>query len=318
MKKNVFLCLSVFTLFAASALLVACSTTPPPEAAPDVVSMPTSPPPPSPPPLARPVVAAERTDEVIGLNIGLSYSPRYFSPDGDGVDDYLTIHLNITSVTEIGGWRVEIREPQAPFLLFYEWSGTGTPPETLVWDGRSMTGELAQSVTAYNIGISVSNVHEVATYQGTFETDVLVRREGDILRIIIPSIYFAANRGDFSGLEKEKIEHNNVILRRLADILNNHNHDTYRITVEGHANPVTAPGTRLRAAEEEEGVYPGDVGLKPLSNARANTIVKSLVELGVDTQRLNAVGVGGTRPVVEFTDRNNWWKNRRVEFILHK
>ena len=322
MKKSISLSLLAVTLVAASALLAGCGTTPPSEPAPDVVSMPTAPPPPPPPPLAvpptEPAMETGRADEVIGLNIGLSYSPRFFSPDGDGVEDYLTIYLHVTSETEIGGWHVEIREPQAPFLLFYEWSGTGMPPETLVWDGKSKTGELVQSVTAYNIGISISNVFEVATYQGRFETDVLVRREGDIMRIIIPSIYFAANRGDFAGLEADKLASNRAILARLADILNNHDHDTYRITVEGHANPVTAPGTRLRAVEEEEGLYAGDVGLKPLSNARATTIVRSLVELGVAQERLSAIGVGGTRPVVEYTDRNNWWKNRRVEFILHK
>ena len=316
MKKSVLLSLLALTLVAAFALLAACGSAP--ASAPDAVSMPTTPPAPPAPPLASPSAETGRADEVIGLNIGLTYSPRFFSPDGDGVDDYLTIYLHAASETEIGGWHVEIREPQAPFLLFYEWRGTGMPPETLVWDGRSKTGELVQSVTAYNIGISISNVHEVATYQGRFETDVLVRRESDTMRIIIPSIYFAANRGDFAGLEADKLANNKAILARLADILNNHDHDTYRITVEGHANPVTAPGTRLRAAEEEEGLHAGDVGLKPLSNARASTIVSSLVELGVAQERLSAIGVGGTRPVAEFTDRNNWWKNRRVEFILHK
>jgi len=28
--------------------------------------------------------------------------------------------------------------------------------------------------------------------------------------------------------------------------------------------------------------------------------------------------MGGTKPVVERADRENWWKNRRVEFILIK
>jgi outer membrane protein OmpA-like peptidoglycan-associated protein len=30
------------------------------------------------------------------------------------------------------------------------------------------------------------------------------------------------------------------------------------------------------------------------------------------------VGRGGTQPVVKWEDRVDWWKNRRVEFILVK
>jgi outer membrane protein OmpA-like peptidoglycan-associated protein len=47
-------------------------------------------------------------------------------------------------------------------------------------------------------------------------------------------------------------------------------------------------------------------------------VLNYLVGLEVDPERLTAVGMGGTRILVEFTDRDNWWKNRRVEFILQK
>jgi outer membrane protein OmpA-like peptidoglycan-associated protein len=80
----------------------------------------------------------------------------------------------------------------------------------------------------------------------------------------------------------------------------------YKVKVEGHANPVT----RTAKEETEE--------LQPLSEARAKAIVDKLIEFGVDKNRLTYVGMGGTRPVVKYEDRDNWWKNRRVEFILIK
>jgi outer membrane protein OmpA-like peptidoglycan-associated protein len=43
-----------------------------------------------------------------------------------------------------------------------------------------------------------------------------------------------------------------------------------------------------------------------------------LSEFGVSRGRLSATGMGGSRPVVRFQDRDTWWKNRRVEFILIK
>jgi len=43
-----------------------------------------------------------------------------------------------------------------------------------------------------------------------------------------------------------------------------------------------------------------------------------LVENGVDPRRLTVVGLGSSEPVVPFTDVQNRWKNRRVEFVLIK
>ncbi|HSH13246.1 MAG TPA: OmpA family protein, partial [Desulfurivibrionaceae bacterium] len=56
--------------------------------------------------------------------------------------------------------------------------------------------------------------------------------------------------------------------------------------------------------------------LIPLSTARAEAVRQKLVEFGVAPARLSVVGRGSSEPVVAFTDAENRWKNRRVEFIL--
>jgi outer membrane protein OmpA-like peptidoglycan-associated protein len=58
--------------------------------------------------------------------------------------------------------------------------------------------------------------------------------------------------------------------------------------------------------------------LQPLSEERAKVVLARLQEFGVSRSRLSSVGVGGGRPVIAFEDHDNWWKNRRVEFILIK
>ena len=58
--------------------------------------------------------------------------------------------------------------------------------------------------------------------------------------------------------------------------------------------------------------------LEPLSQERAEFVKSYLKKNGVDGERLNAVGRGGRQPVVSRNDTDNWWKNRRVEFILNK
>jgi hypothetical protein len=226
----------------------------------------------------------------------------------------LTVNINVDSASEIGGWSIEIREPEPPYLVFSHWSGEGRPPATFQWDGRSTSGELVQSASDYHFALIVSNQYDNGSYRGIIHVDVLVMRDGDVLRVIVPSIVFAPNAGDFSGLDAERMENNDRILRRIAEVLNKF--DTYRVKVEGHANPTTAPGSRQREAEER-----GDRRVKgnlPLSEERANAVVNYLVGLGIDRGRLTPVGVGSARTVVEFADRDNWWKNRRVEFILEK
>jgi outer membrane protein OmpA-like peptidoglycan-associated protein len=107
---------------------------------------------------------------------------------------------------------------------------------------------------------------------------------------------------------------NDLILRRIAEVLNYYG--SYRVLVEGHANPTTPPGTRQRITEER-----GEarlLGLQPLSEERARTVVAYLSNLGVSRARLSPVGRGGTMHRIEFEDVDNWWKNRRVEFILER
>ena len=61
------------------------------------------------------------------------------------------------------------------------------------------------------------------------------------------------------------------------------------------------------------------IDLHGLTRQEAEIRVRDfLIRNGVDGSRLSTVGMGGTKPVVERADRENWWKNRRVEFILIK
>jgi outer membrane protein OmpA-like peptidoglycan-associated protein len=161
--------------------------------------------------------------------------------------------------------------------------------------------------------MAVNNIYgEEAYFTGHVEVGILVVREGNIRRIIVPSIVFAANAGNFAGLDADTTAANDYILRRVAEALERYPDN--KVKVEGHANPTTAPGTRART-DEETGTRTVK-GLRPLSEERAKAVLDYLVGLGIDPERLSAVGMGSARTIVEFADRDNWWKNRRVEFIL--
>jgi outer membrane protein OmpA-like peptidoglycan-associated protein len=262
--------------------------------------------------------------------------PELFSPDPDIVDDTLTINIAIDHpVLPLKDWQIQIqpirqgqggqqnqaqagtrgerpsgqrnRRQTGPF---FQQRGIGNPPEEWQWNGKGTSGEMVQSAMDYRFRLTVNDVfNNNAVYEGVISVDVLVRREGDILRMVVPSIIFPPDSSDFSKLNPEDTRSNARILGRVARILNKF--EDYKITVEGHANPTTAPGRQRTAEENNE--------LKPLSLARAQAVVDYLAANDdVNKERLTAIGMGGTRTVAEYNNEEENWKNRRVEFILKK
>jgi flagellar motor protein MotB len=239
----------------------------------------------------------------------VDFSTDYFSPDGDGVDDELEIAITAEDESGIANWRMEIREPYAPNSVFAEWGDEGNPPEKITWNGRSASGELVQSATDYPYTLTVTDAKgNVSVFEGFVGVDVLVIREPNgVLRVQVSSIIFGANSGDFDGLDAATLANNDAILKRIALVLNKFG--TYKVKVEGHANPVG------RTARERQREQETDLAL---SEIRARFVVDYLVKLGVARNRLSSFGIGNARPIASLNDRGNWWKNRRVEFILER
>ncbi len=253
-----------------------------------------------------------------GPRVGLSLSPEYFSPDNDGVDDELRISLSVADASPVDNWRFEVFELAVQEgagarreRLFFSWSGRGRPAERLAWDGRSQRGELVESATDYPYRFTITDAWGNRTVsEGVIKVDVLVVRDGDRLKIKVPSIVFRANFADFKELTPEVLARNEEVLKRIAAILNRFR--DYKIRVEGHANSIAKmTGAGQAAIDREE-----NTELLPLSLSRAQAVMGKLIEFGVDARRLSARGLGSSEPVVPFTDAENRWKNRRVEFIL--
>jgi OOP family OmpA-OmpF porin len=55
-----------------------------------------------------------------------------------------------------------------------------------------------------------------------------------------------------------------------------------------------------------------------LSENRAQSVATYIIEHGIDTSRLNAVGYGESRPIAFNSDEEGRQKNRRVEFKVLK
>lgn len=242
--------------------------------------------------------------------ISLKITPLPFSPDGDGVEDVLSIRVEAKDASPIEDWVVKIVDPMEH--EFTSFSGRSMPVN-LTWNGRSREGELVQSAEDYLVFVTVrDNLWNAATVQEMIPVDVLVMRDGDKLKIIISSIYFKPYTADYTdknAIDPQRVEKNLKTLDRLAEILKKY--QGYRIQLEGHAVMIYWDQPAKAQIEQDE-------VLLPLSLERARVIKEALVQRGVRTDRMTTNGYGGLYPVVPHGDLDNRWKNRRVEFILVK
>ena len=251
------------------------------------------------------------------LSVGIS--PQYFSPDGDGEYDDLTIMVKAECESPMQSWTFTVEDP-ATLKPFWVTKGTTELPPKIIWNGKSARGEVVQSATDYPYEFTVTDSNNLSsTVKGFVKVDVLVIRDGERIKMQVPSIIFRSDAADFKtteelsarpdydgitkGLNQRTLENNVKILGRISEILKKFR--DYTVTIEGNANNLS--GTQ----EEEDEV-------KLLSEQRAKYVRDWLVKDGVPSANLKAVGNGSKNPATSSTATEDRWKNRRVEFILKK
>lgn len=248
--------------------------------------------------------------------------PGFFSPDNDGVDDDLFITLGCQTIANLTDWEFTVKDRNG--LPFWRTSGKSSIANRIVWDGRGAGGEFVQSAEDYTCEFTArDDLGMQSTIEGLIRVDVLVIRDGDKLKMQIPSIVFRSNEADFGvqevdsaghitrpGITQAQADNDRRVLSRVADILKKFR--SYSVLISGHANRVSDN----EAEETEEGIW--GKALIPLSEQRAEYVKSELVKLGISASRLSVEGKGGTEPIADRKDSNENWKNRRVEFILEK
>lgn len=251
------------------------------------------------------------------LKVGIY--PQYFSPDGDGQFDTLSITLGALCAAPIKSWSFVITDPNTK-SVFWSVSGTSTLTENIIWNGKSKNSELVQSATDYPYVFTVEDEKGLSnTVKGFVQVDILVIRDGDRMKLQVPSIMFRSDAADFKsdaevradpkwdgvskGLDPKTLENNLRVMSRVSEILKKFR--DYDVTIEGNANNLS--GTQK---EEDE--------IRILSERRAQFVRDWLIKDGVSASHLTAVGNGSKNPVTLSKRIEDKWKNRRVEFILKK
>ena len=252
-------------------------------------------------------------------------SPKYFSPDNDGNDDDLYIQLKGETKAALKNWSFTIYDRNgAPF---WKTSGKSSITERIIWDGRGNNGELVTSAEDYPCVFEVTDTLGMTSrVEKVINVDVLVVRDGDKLKMQVPSIIFRSDAADFllkgekdasgkavpTGITAEQKANNERVIKRIAEILKKFS--DYNVTIEGHSNRTTTDPNE----ETQDNPALWGRALTPLSRERAEYVKELLVKLGISKSRLNAAGKGGTEPVADTKNKSGNWKNRRVEFVLEK
>ena len=232
------------------------------------------------------------------------------------------IELGCQTIAGLKNWNFTIKDRNGK--LFWKTSGKSSITKRIIWDGRGNNGEIVQSAEDYPFEFTACDeLGMSSTVQGVINVDVLVVRDGDKLKMQIPSIIFRSNEADFgvrtvdsngkiikAGITQAQADNNARVLKRVSEILKKFK--DYKVTIVGHANRISDNS----AEETEEGVW--GKALISLSEQRAEYVKSQLVKFGINSSRLSVEGKGGTEPVADRKDTNVNWKNRRVEFILEK
>jgi outer membrane protein OmpA-like peptidoglycan-associated protein len=168
---------------------------------------------------------------------------------------------------------------------------------------------MVESAREYTAAVTVTDATGIeSTVERTVPVGILVEEDesGD-LRFRITGIKFAPFEADYIDLDDpEIVERNREILDRVARILEEY--PNRQVRIEGHAVHIFYRPERMEREQEET--------LIPLSRARAEAVRDALVERGVNGERLTVEAKGGSEPIVPFSDMDDRWKNRRVEFEL--
>lgn len=228
--------------------------------------------------------------------LSLDFTPSLFSPDGDGIGDILTIIPSGEDQTAIVDWSIDItytgdKQRSVPFKRF---TGKGTLPKEIKWDGTGDKNDMVESATDYYITITATDKagNVAKSDRETIPVDVLVMVTESGLKIRISTIEFEF---DSAIIGKKSFR----ILNRVAQILDKYSR--YKVRIEGHTDDIGDDAYNLKLSED-----------------RALAVRDYLVSKGLDAKRLSLIGRGETVPLVPNRDEEARRKNRRVEFILEK
>jgi len=241
-------------------------------------------------------IAVDRVPPEVSMYIPVNS----FSPDGDGVNDLISLELKAKDNIAINTWRLEILTLDGKSVRTFQ--GDGTPPWRLAWDGideyysrlsppGEYTAVFSASDRAGNWGVTEAQKIELKVIPELKEVKVTEEERGLVVTLTFKVLF------DFDRFELKEIAHSS--LDEVEELLKAYPQN--KIKVEGHTDTVGSAEYNLR-----------------LSQLRAESVAKYLIQKGVPTSRIETTGYGETKPIDSNATIQGRQQNRRVEIVILK
>jgi len=242
----------------------------------------------------------------------LEVSPdiNIFTPNGDGIDDAVTINLKASDNFGIDNWLLKIISSDNKLVKTFQ--GKGAPPKSIVWDGKDEKGKLAppdrytcrfivydfagnKSVSLANVELKIIGKVEVREVKKEIVRELPPGMEvkkipGGIKIIILANVLFEPQSHQLLSSAYE-------IFDEVVKILSAYPNS--KIRIEGHTDNVGNPSDN-----------------QLLSELRARSVYNILVKKKIAPARLMCMGYGDKKPIASNLTPEGRTKNRRIEIIV--
>lgn len=221
--------------------------------------------------------------------------------------------LTVKDDSPIARWTLDVLDQKGDIIRSY--SGDGDPSGQIAWRGelaatakaaQDYQGNPTQYQETYSLRLAVADARgNATTYKGPVPLDVLVLQKGGKMFLLVPNIIFGAYRHELDSRGADFLKKNMDSIKRVADLARRY--PDYAIGLEAHAENIYLGGPGEGAEEQI---------LFPLTQRRAESVRKALVDLGLAAGRIVSNAYGGKLPIADVKNPEVYWKNRRVEFLM--
>ncbi len=227
-----------------------------------------------------------------------------FAKTEAGIEGTVFVSLVVSDDNDIREWVVDLVTAKGETVRTYE--GVGNPTGNVVWKSPDPTG-LKLKESEYKLLMRVKDAFGNETlYEKPVSLDILVVKKDGKNYLLVPNIIFGAYKHALDSAGKEFRDRNMDTLSKIADIYRKY--PGYGLKLEAHSLNIYTIGTKKY--DDEERI------LLPVTERRAAAVKDALVKLGMNPAIIITEALGSKYPNAPVDDKSQWWKVRRVEFIM--
>jgi outer membrane protein OmpA-like peptidoglycan-associated protein len=240
--------------------------------------------------------------------VSLVVSSTAFSPNGDGVDDTVTFFPWASDFSGIGSWDISITDGNDRVVKTF--AGSGTPPESIVWDGKDDIYDKVVPEGTYFAKFEATDAAGNSAVTPTTEIAVVIPPKvivKEVVKEVTKEIKVKETRRgllvsltsrvlfDF-GKSKLKPAADKALQETIKVI---EAYPENEIAVEGHTDSIGSKEFNQRLSEQ-----------------RAKSVADYLIRNGIAAERIKTAGYGEEKPVADNSTVQGREANRRVEVII--